>query len=539
MTGEEMPSDLWTCHLCNKVLLRKSIYSHLRVVHFWTNEQVEAVKDDVSRQAAQSSAAERRDVVCPLCDDRFITQEQLAKHCEEEHEEEGAEGEPQDYTVFTISFRSKQEYDEWLEDRQQHGGVSFHTRDSSHSRGTIYLSKLLHIRCNRAGRYVKQTETQATHTKKDVSHCSCFLNVKIEDDGICECERLPGTCGPQSRSRPLTPDTSSASLPQRAVRRCVKVVKLNILRNTITVISEICLEFSHDYIIKRLRKESPASTSRLHYVTKGDLWSLVKLIITPQQVEWLKKFSHRGISVDDTHNATRYNLKLATVTVLNERDAGVPAAFLLSGTMTSADVEKLFLEIQSVIPEFNPKQIVTDEAPCFYNGFRSVFPHSQAKLHYCRWHIERTWQRNAVKLIKEPQIRNRLKKMLRDLLKIEDLPTFQQKFGEILAFLRVEGQGQMEDYLRRNYLNRTPTWASFSNQGAIMDTTMISERNANARADCLVDLLIRAVEEMSKSDEIKARRRLAEASYRVQQTAICHPPGHETFWLIILIEFAN
>ncbi|KAK6031307.1 hypothetical protein OSTOST_02544, partial [Ostertagia ostertagi] len=171
----------------------------------------------------------------------------------------------------------------------------------------------------------------------------------------------------------------------------------------------------------------------------------------------------RGISVDDTHNATRYNLKLATVTVLNERDTGVPAGgrnsvtidestFLLSGTMTSADVEKLFHEIQSVVPEFNLKQIFTDEAPCFYNGFRLVFPHSQSKLHYCRWHIERTWQRNAVELIEgvyeiiiiisdAPQIHNRLKKMLRDLFKMEELPAFQ-----------IGGQGHMEDYLRRNYL---------------------------------------------------------------------------------------
>ncbi|XGW32101.1 hypothetical protein V3C99_010352 [Haemonchus contortus] len=131
------------------------------------------------------------------------------------------------------------------------------------------------------------------------------------------------------------------------------------------------------------------------------------IIITPQQVQWLKDFSRRGISIDDTHNATRYDLKLATVMVMNERDAGVPAG-------------------------------------------------------------------------------------------------------------------------------RAPTWASFSNKDAVMDTTMISERwhlrlkteflhrNANTRADCLVDLLIKAVEEISQSDEIKVRRRLATSSYRKQQTTKCH-----------------
>ncbi|KAK6019861.1 hypothetical protein OSTOST_14494 [Ostertagia ostertagi] len=139
------------------------------------------------------------------------------------------------------------------------------------------------------------------------------------------------------------------------------------------------------------------------------------LIITPEQVKWLRDFSNRGVSIDDIHNATRYNLKLATLMVLNERDVGLPAAFLLSGTMTSSDVAKLFLELKKVYPDFNPAQIVIDEAPSFYNGFHSVFPNSRAKLHYCRWHIGKTRERSANKYV-ELRIRTRVKKMLKDLL---------------------------------------------------------------------------------------------------------------------------
>ncbi|KAK5976143.1 hypothetical protein GCK32_000505 [Trichostrongylus colubriformis] len=478
-------------------MLRKNLYSHLRLVHSWTKDEVEAMKDALSQQAERPS--EKDAVECPLCEERFRNQELLARHCGDEHEEDGAEGEPQDYTVFTLTFETKQEFDVWLEERQQQGRTSFFTKNSSGSKKTTQL--------------------------------------------------------------------------------------------------RIFSEFSQDYIISRLRKDYPGTISRLHFVTKGDLWNIVNrfglrpgfrhkddmqslkarkeegnpddgiqsldmpedpsgegfrmIIITPQQVQWLRKFSHRGISIDDTHNA-RYNLKLATVMVLNDRDAGLPAAFLLSGTMTSLDVEKLFLEIRKVVPEFNPAQIVTDEAPCFYNGFRSVFPQSRAKLHYCRWHIDKTWQRNVNKMV-EPRLRSQVKKKLKELLVIEDLPTFERHFAEILAFLHVEGQDKMDDYLRRNYLGefnleptlvyhseqrtisgRTHTWASFSNKDAVMDTTMISERwhlrlkteflhrNANTRADCLVDLLIRAVEGLAESDEIKVRRRLATASYRVQQTTMYH-----------------
>ncbi|KAK6031800.1 hypothetical protein OSTOST_02033 [Ostertagia ostertagi] len=139
--------------------------------------------------------------------------------------------------------------------------------------------------------------------------------------------------------------------------------------------------------------------------------------------------------------------------------------------------------------------------PSFYNGFHSVFPNSRAKLHYCRWHIGKTWERSANKYV-ELRVRTRVKKMLKDLLVIRELSSFQQHFAELLAYLRTEG--------------RTLTWGSFFNPDAIMDTTMISERwhlrlkseffhrNANNRADCL------------------AYRRSANSSYRSQQSAICH-----------------
>ncbi|CAJ0605227.1 unnamed protein product [Cylicocyclus nassatus] len=257
------------------------------------------------------------------------------------------------------------------------------------------------------------------------------------------------------------------------------------------------------------------------------------IIITPTQVEWLRMYSDRGIAVDDTHNVTKYNLKLATVSVADQRDRGLPAAFLLSGTMTAYDVHKLFAEIQKLVPDFNPHQIVTDEAPCFYNGFRETFPTSQAKLHYCRWHLDQTFRRATTRLV-EARLRGRINKDLSRLLLIADLETFERKFAEILAFLDVEGQTAMATYLRENYLGRTATWASFANQHAVMDTTMISERwhlrlkkdflhrNSNIRADFLVDLLIKAVEDLADTNEIRDRRRAATSSYRVQEITKRH-----------------
>lgn len=49
------------------------------------------------------------------------------------------------------------------------------------------------------------------------------------------------------------------------------------------------------------------------------------MIINPFQKAALKKYNYRGIVIDDTHNATKYNLKLTALMVLDHADRGIPA----------------------------------------------------------------------------------------------------------------------------------------------------------------------------------------------------------------------
>lgn len=127
-----------------------------------------------------------------------------------------------------------------------------------------------------------------------------------------------------------------------------------------------------------------------------------------------------------------------------------------------------------------------------------------------------------------------VKSKLDQLLRVSDLEEFQKRFAEVIAYLEVEHQNAMALYLKNNYLGKVKSLASFNTQGAVMDTTMLSERwhlrlksevlhrNANSRADCLVELLIRPVEDLADSNEIKDRRQLASVSFKSQQTTIRH-----------------
>ncbi|KAK6744557.1 hypothetical protein RB195_011341 [Necator americanus] len=182
--------------------------------------------------------------------------------------------------------------------------------------------------------------------------------------------------------------------------------------------------------------------------------------------------------------------------------------------MTMLDVQRLFLEIKKLLFYFNPQQIVTDEAPCFDSGLRAVFPEARTKLHY--WHIDQTFKRSATRLV-ATHIRGHVKKDLSELFLIADLTLFESRFGKVLAFLEIESQTGMVNYLEENNLGKTASWASFANKGAVMDTTIISES-----ADFLVELLIRAVKYLADSVAIRDRRRLAASSFRVQQSTECH-----------------
>ncbi|VDO73278.1 unnamed protein product [Haemonchus placei] len=142
-----------------------------------------------------------------------------------------------------------------------------------------------------------------------------------------------------------------------------------------------------DYIMSRLRKENAAKSTKLYFVVKQDLHNIIRkyrmapgwrddddvtslklryeennpddgirymelprdpsdkglqscnesvylhdemvitynsVIITPFMLEWLMKYSSRGVSLDDTFHTTRYNLRLATLMVTDERDRGLP-----------------------------------------------------------------------------------------------------------------------------------------------------------------------------------------------------------------------
>ncbi|VDM81501.1 unnamed protein product [Strongylus vulgaris] len=72
------------------------------------------------------------------------------------------------------------------------------------------------------------------------------------------------------------------------------------------------------------------------------------IVITPEQAQLIERYSAAGISIDDTHCTTRYNLKLATMMLVDDYGRGVPAGFLFANKMDKEECAFFFEEVRNV-----------------------------------------------------------------------------------------------------------------------------------------------------------------------------------------------
>ncbi|WKX89753.1 hypothetical protein Q1695_008975 [Nippostrongylus brasiliensis] len=230
--------DLEVCGECNKPLLRKNLYNHLRSTHTYSDEQVERVKKTLRLKKS------RNFVTCPVCEEKFSDHEGLAGHCLVSHSDYGANGYEQDYTIHSFTFDSMEMFETWLKEKCENTVTSFSRRSMN---GSIY-----YLRCNRAGKYASKSERRSTSSKKAATYCSCFLNVTAKEGGSVQVKGCLGHVGHK-----------------------VEPALLRITSEQKEYIKSLLEEHSLDCVIRMLKIEFSAETSRLHFITKKDLWNII------------------------------------------------------------------------------------------------------------------------------------------------------------------------------------------------------------------------------------------------------------------------
>ncbi|KAK6059866.1 hypothetical protein COOONC_02482 [Cooperia oncophora] len=93
------------------------------------------------------------------------------------------------------------------------------------------------------------------------------------------------------------------------------------------------------------------------------------IVITLLMLEWLAKYFGRGVSLDDTFHTTRYNLRLVTLMVSDEKDRGLPggSAQVVMNLSSQWNNDKsrcpeVVHGSEEFIAQFFPTTMMTDEA---------------------------------------------------------------------------------------------------------------------------------------------------------------------------------
>ncbi|VDO59660.1 unnamed protein product [Haemonchus placei] len=281
-------ADLWRCTLCRKALVRKRLYAHLQNVHNFTKEEVEMVKRDVALEANSTRENNQKwKVSCPECDEKLPDHLNLAVHCDRFHKDYKGCGQSQDYRVFTTTFNSYAEFQIWLSSESERTCTSLFRRSTSLKGNTFTL------RCHRAGRYKPKQRVRTHASKKQTKNCSCYLNVRIDDDGVVSVEGCFGHIGHKLE---------------------VSLLRLSAMQELF--LKDLLEKYSMDSILQRLQLEYSSKTSRLGFVDRKDLWNIAyRYHITPVP-------NDGGCPEHSTCEQNR-----STSTVVEERDCDTSTSF--------------------------------------------------------------------------------------------------------------------------------------------------------------------------------------------------------------------
>uniref|UniRef100_A0A7I5E6D3 C2H2-type domain-containing protein n=1 Tax=Haemonchus contortus TaxID=6289 RepID=A0A7I5E6D3_HAECO len=260
--------ELWRCKLCRRVMLRKSLFIHLQKLHNFNKEQLESVKRDIAQEMALCDDQGNCRVTCPICGEKLLNHASLAAHCERDHQNDGAEGEPQDYRLFTVTFNSREEFQKWLCDECERTATTFARRSSSDGGASFSL------RCNRAGKFVPKSTWKACGTRKQAGNCSCFLNVHTNAAGLVTALGCFGHAGHK-----------------------IDVALLRLTSSQEQFLRGLLEVYSMDSILDQLKMDYSPKTSKLYHVTRCDLWNIVNKYNIPTPLKGSRK-KRQGSALD-------------------------------------------------------------------------------------------------------------------------------------------------------------------------------------------------------------------------------------------------
>ncbi|KAF6213970.1 hypothetical protein GE061_011699 [Apolygus lucorum] len=199
------------------------------------------------------------------------------------------------------------------------------------------------------------------------------------------------------------------------------------------------------------------------------------VISSEHQLDMLKRFGSKCISIDGTHELNAYGFELTTILVLDDLNEGYPGAFLISNR-SDGQAMQLFFEVmaEAIGNGLQTEIFMSDMAESYYNGWVSVFPRPKSRL-FCTRHVDQAWREN-LKKIKVTLRQKEVYQELRTLLEASAC-----SFGTLLETLSKKWMTDPDlrdfgEYFDREYKSNCQSWAHCYRLHAGINTYMHIER---------------------------------------------------------------
>ena len=181
------------------------------------------------------------------------------------------------------------------------------------------------------------------------------------------------------------------------------------------------------------------------------------IVQSPIQKVMAKKFAAKGVAVDATHGTTSYDFLLTTLMIIDEHGQGFPVAWCLSNHEDFTHMCIFFRYVKENCGTLSPTWFMSDIASQFYNAWIGIMGGNPTRL-LCAWHVDKAWQEELRKKVKDLTVAAEIYKMLRTVLQETDTVLFQDYFNQLLQNLPALDP-EFDRYFRQEWIGKKEMWA--------------------------------------------------------------------------------
>uniref|UniRef100_A0A914WK36 C2H2-type domain-containing protein n=1 Tax=Plectus sambesii TaxID=2011161 RepID=A0A914WK36_9BILA len=334
-------------------LSRHKRQAHPETVRSYTSDRAIVTADAVSQASDTSFRTEKENrsrIVCGQCQAELPQQKYLLQNLKEVHHRS-------DIKVETETFDSPEEFGKWCGDVERKNTVRF-VSDMQASKTKLDW-KTKYFYCSRSHLPNRQgNEKRAQRVSIKSGHrCSSFITAKYFEDGHIEAKFCLQHSGHEieaakylwminDKLNKLYEDANDRNffINRKGIANVRQKYQLHPGR-----LHEDDMQSVEEWIRRdKAALDSNEWENLLAYRRATDPTgkNFRLLLMTEGQAEILRKYAHKGVAVDGTHNTTKYGFKLITLLVLDDRQTGRPVAHFFCPEETTDDLHEFFVNIK-------------------------------------------------------------------------------------------------------------------------------------------------------------------------------------------------